>query len=144
MNRETIYSALYAKLQGAASFNTTSRRLRHWGGVTAAEQPALFQSQKDETAHRTRGQPPKWMLTLDIYVYAQAPDDATSPATVLNPLLDALEAALAPAGADLATGVQTLGGLVSHCWISGKITTDEGVLGGQAVAIIPIEILVPS
>jgi hypothetical protein len=31
---------------------------------------------------------------------------------------------------------------VKHCWISGAIETDEGVLGGQAVAIVPIEILV--
>jgi hypothetical protein len=144
MNRETIYGALFAKLQGAASFKTASRRLRHWGDLQPGEQPALFQAQKDETAHRARGLPPKWTLNLDIYVYAQAPDDTTAPSTVLNPLLDSIEAALAPAGADLATGVQTLGGLVSHCWISGKITTDEGVLGGQAVAIVPIEIVVPS
>jgi hypothetical protein len=35
-----------------------------------------------------------------------------------------------------------LGGLVQHCWIAGRITTDEGVLGGQSVAIVPVEILV--
>ena len=143
MNREQIYSALFAKLSGAANFNTASRRLRHWSDVTSAEQPALFQAQKHETAHRARGQPPKWTLALDIYVYAQAPDDRASPATILNPLIDALETALAPSGADIATNVQTLGSLVSHCWIAGQIVTDEGVLGGQAVAIVPIEIVVP-
>ena len=58
---------------------------------------------------------------------------------VLNPLLDAVEAALAP---DPVGHVQTLGGLVSHCWIAGRIQTDEGVPGGQAVAIVPVEILV--
>ncbi|HXP74621.1 MAG TPA: hypothetical protein VN823_10790 [Stellaceae bacterium] len=58
----------------------------------------------------------------------------------MNPLLDAIETALAP---DLVTNVQSLGGLVAHCWIAGKVETDEGVLGGQAVAIVPIEILVP-
>ncbi len=112
--------------------------------MQSSEQPALFQAQKHESAHRARGQPPKWTLALEIYVYAQAPDDVPSPSTVLNPLLDALEAALAPSGQDVATNVQTLGGLVSHCWISGTVVTDEGVLGGQAVAIIPIEIVVPS
>jgi hypothetical protein len=61
---------------------------------------------------------------------------------VLNPLLDAIAAALAPTGADLVAGAQTLGGLVKHCWISGAIETDEGALGGQAVAIVPVEILV--
>lgn len=142
MNREPIYAALFAKLSNATAFQTTGRRLRHWADVTSGEQPALFQSQKDETAKRTRGQPPVWTLTVDVYVYQQAPDDKTSTSTVLNPLLDAIEAALAPTGADLMTNTQTLGNLVSHCWIAGKIVTDEGVLGGQAVAIIPIEIVV--
>jgi hypothetical protein len=143
MKREPIYAALFTRLSAAASFNTASRRLRHWSDVTSAEQPALFQAQKSEAAQRLRGQPPKWTIDVDVYVYAQAPDDQTSPAAVLNPLLDAIEAALAPAGADAVTsGAQTLGGLVSHCWIAGKITTDEGVLGGQAVAIVPIEIVV--
>jgi hypothetical protein len=54
--------------------------------------------------------------------------------------LDALEAALAPSPV---TGIQTLGlpGMVRHVTISGKVETDEGVLGDQAVAIVPIEIL---
>ena len=38
--------------------------------------------------------------------------------------------------------MQTLGGLAAHAWTAGKIETDEGVLGGQAVAIVPVEILV--
>ena len=76
---------------------------------------------------------------VDFYVYGQAPDELTAPATVLNPLLDAIEAALAPPAS---SNVQTLGGLVCHAWIAGKIETDEGALGGQAVAIVPIEILV--
>jgi hypothetical protein len=31
--------------------------------------------------------------------------------------------------------------MVQHAFIAGKITTDEGVLRDQAVAIIPVEIL---
>ena len=75
---------------------------------------------------------------LAVFVYAKAPDEATQPATVLNPLLDAIEAAPAPGGEGT---VQTLGGLAEHAWIAGKIETDEGVLGGQTVAIVPVEIL---
>ena len=48
-----------------------------------------------------------------------------------------------PAADAALRNVQTLGGLVSDCWISGKIETDEGALGGQAVAIIPIEMIWP-
>jgi hypothetical protein len=59
---------------------------------------------------------------------------------LLNPLLDALEAALAPSPA---TGIQNLGlpAMVQHAYIAGKIETDEGVLGDQAIAIVPVEIL---
>jgi len=59
---------------------------------------------------------------------------------LLNPMLDALEAALAPLPA---TGIQNLGlpTMVQHAYIQGKVETDEGVLGDQAVAVIPIEIL---
>lgn len=139
MTREPVYAALFALLSGAASFATASRRLRHWSDVGPAEQPALFVVQKSETAERKAGLPVKWRASVDVYLYAHAPDDETAPATVLNPLLDAIEAALAPQGA-----VQTLGGLAAHAWIAGKIETDEGVLGGQAVAILPVEILVAS
>lgn len=139
MTREPIYAALFALVAGTADFVTVSRRLRHWTDVGAAEQPALFQIQKSETAEERRPLPAKWRATVDLYLYAQAPDELTAPATVLNPLIDAVEAALAP---DPFSNVQSLGGLVAHCWIAGKIQTDEGVLGGQAVAIVPVEILV--
>jgi hypothetical protein len=139
MIREPIYAALFALAAGAASFVTVSRRLRHWSDVGAAEQPALFMIQKSETAEERRPLPVKWRASVDLYIYAQAPDELTPPATVLNPLLDAVETALMP---DPVSHVQSLGGLVSHCWIAGRIQTDEGVLGGQAVAIVPVEILV--
>jgi hypothetical protein len=139
MIREPIYAALFALVASAASFVTIGRRLRHWSDVGAAEQPALFMTQKSENAEERQPLPVKWRASVDLYLYAQAPDELTSPATVLNPLLDAVEAALAP---DPVGHVQTLGGLVSHCWIAGRIQTDEGVLGGQAVAIVPVEILV--
>ena len=139
MNREPIYAALFATLSSAASFVTASRRLRHWSDVGPAEQPALLVAQKSETAQRRKGLPPKWTLAVDVFVYVHAPDDATAPTSALNPLLDAIEAVLAPVDP---TATQTLGGLVEHAWIAGKIETDEGVLGGQAVAIVPVEVLV--
>ncbi len=139
MTREPIYAALFALLSGAANFTTASRRLRHWSDVASAEQPALFMAQKGETAEQRAPLPPKWRARVDVYVYAQAPDETSAPAAAMNPLLDAIETALAP---DAVTHVQTLGGLAAHCWISGRIETDEGVLGGQAVAIVPIEVLV--
>ena len=101
----------------------------------------MFQSQKSETgAVKALGAPTVWTLNVELYLYAHSSDPYRPPATILNPLVDAVEAALAPA---MTTGIQNLGlpAMVQHAYIAGKIETDEGVLGDQAVAIIPVEIL---
>lgn len=141
INREPIYAALFELIESAADFAVVDRRLRHWSDVAPAEQPALFMAQRSETASvRTLGAPTVWTLAVDLYLYAHSSDPYLAPATVLNPLLDAVEAALAPSAT---TGIQDLGlpAMVQHAYISGKIETDEGVLGDQAVAILPVEIL---
>jgi hypothetical protein len=86
------------------------------------------------------GAPIVWTLYADFYLYAQSSNPFLAPGMVLNPLLDALEAALAPSPA---TGIQNLGlpDMVQYAYISGKVDTDEGVLGDQAIAIVPVEIL---
>lgn len=145
MNRETIYAALFAKLSASAGYVTTSRKLRHWNDVSSEEQPALFVAQRSEVVERPRGLPPKWALTVDVYVYvstAAQQDSSVIPSQMLNPLIDALEAALA--ADDLANNACTLGGLVSRCYIDGAIETSEGTLGDQEVAIVPVTIVVPS
>ena len=139
--REPIYAALFDLAAGAAGFVTAERRLRHWSDVAPAEQPALFMTQKSEVAAvKTLGAPTVWTLLVEFYLYAHSSDPYLSPATVLNPLVDAVEAALAPAAT---TGLQDLGlpSMVQHAYIAGKIDTEEGVLGDQAIAIIPVEIL---
>jgi hypothetical protein len=141
INREPIYAALFGLIETAADFAVVDRRLRHWSDVSPAEQPALFMAQKTELASvKTLGAPTVWTLAIDLYVYAHSSDPYLAPATVLNPLVDAVEAALAPSAT---TGLQDLGlpASVQHAYISGKIETDEGVLGDQAVAIVPVEIL---
>ncbi|AIV86366.1 hypothetical protein X986_3951 [Burkholderia pseudomallei] len=139
MTREPIYAALFAKLSTIPGLVTTSRRLRHWADVQAVEQPALFQVQKREHQQPRKGLPAKVSLQCEIYLYVNTGNDMdVTPATTLNPLMDAIEAALAP---DPLTGFQTLGGTVSHCWIEGEIVTDEGMLGPQGVVIIPVNIL---
>ncbi len=140
ISREAIYSALWSQVSGLAGIVTASRRLKHWDDVPPEQQPALFQTQKDQDPEQKYGLPTKWKLYADLYLYVNSGQDPLAvPAIALNNLVDTIEAALAPSPM---SGVQTLGGLVSHCWINGKIETDEGVLGAQAVAIIPVEILV--
>jgi hypothetical protein len=141
IEREAIYSALWTLAAGAANFVTASRRLRHWNDVAPAEQPALFLAEKGgQAALKLPGAPVTWTLYADFYIYAHTGDPYLAPAAILNPLIDALERALAPSPT---TGLQSLGlpGLVRHAAITGKIETDEGVLGDQAVAIVPVEIL---
>ena len=140
MNREAIATALFNLVKTAPGLVTSSRRLKHWSDVPTAEQPALFQAQGKEvldTSTQKLGGPAVHRLNFEIYLYVKSTDPLASPATVLNPLLDAVEAALTPT---LGTK-QTLGGLAQHAFISGSIETDEGTLGDQAVAIIPVEVL---
>jgi hypothetical protein len=138
INRETIFAALFTLVSNAATFNTKGRKLKHWNEISSADQPALFQTQGKEHATAGYRQPTKWMLSASIYVYAHQNALDVLPSTALNNLIGAIELALAP---DLATGEQTLGGLVQHCRIVGEVETDEGLLGDQSIAIIPIEIM---
>jgi hypothetical protein len=141
LTREPIYAALWALAAGSAAFASANRRLRHWADVGPAEQPALFMSEKGSVAKvKALGAPVVWTLYADLYLYVHSSDPYRVPATLLNPLIDAVEMALAPARA---TGIQDLGlpGMVQHAYIAGKIETDEGTLGDQAIAIVPVEIL---
>ncbi|MEW6563320.1 MAG: hypothetical protein AB1400_08845 [Pseudomonadota bacterium] len=138
MTREPIYAALFNLLQNLPGIVTASRRLRHWNDVPRANQPALYMVQKSESAQTITGQPTKWLLRLNVYLYVNTADRTQSPAEVMNLLLDAISAALEPPPA---IGKQTLGGLVYYCRIAGEIQTDEGALGDQSVAIIPVELL---
>lgn len=143
MNREEIYAALFNHVSSVPGIVVAERRLRHWNDVKSIEQPYLCVAQGNQTA--TQGNPvkglyAKWILEADIYVYVQTTGKQI-PGTVINPILDAIESALAPPFPDI-NKCQTLNGLVEHCWIEGTIETDEGTLGDQAVAIIPVVILV--
>lgn len=146
MTREPIYAALFAKLSNSANYVTKSRRLLHWTDVGPEDCPALFQAQGLETVAQLKGQGKSWTFHVNVYVYVhtnsqQLASDA-SPSTLLNPLLDALETALAID--DFSNNACTLGGLCSRAWIDGNIETSEGTLGDHEVAIVPISIMVPA
>jgi hypothetical protein len=138
--REQIMSALFSLLTSTANFPTSGRRLMLWSNV--AEQPALFLRDGPETyaPRQARGQPAKVTLTAECWVYVQTRDVNAVPIVALNNLIDGIVAVLQPLPS---LECQTLGGLVSHCWIEGKIEKDAGDLDGlgQAIAIIPINIM---
>ncbi len=145
MIREPIYSALFALITQAPGLKTSSRRLIPWEELAPADQPALMMIQKGEHAEVKTKLPTIWTLKVDIVLYAfnsgqTIGSGATTPMTALNPIVDAIATVLLPTPP---TDDQTLGGLVTRCRIDGEIITDEGVLGNQAVVLIPITILVP-
>ena len=140
MNRETIFLAVYNLAASTAGIITSGRRVKHWDEVPAELQPALFQGQGDEDAQTRPGRPTIWTLYAHLYLYVNSGSDPTAyPATQINSMLDAIEAAFKPAPNN---DYNTLGGLVFDCRIDGKIQTDEGLLGPQSVAVIPIKITV--
>ena len=149
LGREAIWGALFNLLltlsvPNGGKFVTVQRRVRHWTDVAAGEQPYLALLQHQETAiARDRGMPTKWELAGKIIVYARSDIDqlGTSGGQVLNPLIDAVEGALAPVPAQ--GNVQSLAGLVSRVFIDGVVEVDEGNLDNQAVAIIPVRIIAP-
>src|SRR5207244_8664914 len=121
ITREPSYAALFARVAAAADFVTAGRRLRHWSGMAPAEQPALFMRQKEEIAKvPTLGAPTVWTLIVELYLYAHSSNRYVAPATILNPLFDAVEAALAP---QAATGLHDPGPppRVQHATTTGNI-----------------------
>ena len=142
MGRNSIADALLALLTSTGVFNTSGRRLLPWTKVDS--QPAIFvRHVGDHYAPRGTGMPPKVMMECEARIYSNAgKDNLAVPGAALADVLDAVEALLKPApGAPSRT--QTLGGTVIHAWIEGKIDVHPGDLDGQAIAVVPISVLVP-
>ena len=96
-----------------------------------------------ETYAEAAGAAPKCSLTLRLFVYADAHDPGTPGATMLNVIMDALDVALAPTGADAALGRLTLAGTAWRCGIEGKVLKDPGDLDGDALLVVPLTVVLP-
>jgi hypothetical protein len=145
VTREQISAAFFALVAGAADFTATSRRFVHWDQVNETQMPFLTMLKTGETRARQNEGLPSLTINAHVFIYMSAGMDAADvPDTAMNGLLDALDAAVAPSGADALNGnKQTLGGLVSHCYPLGPVFVDTGDIDGKAVAAIPFQILVP-
>lgn len=164
---DPIMDALLALLQTSCGsiFQTYSRRFLMWEALVnsinnnaAPAFPALYLYDGPglgggtiKYENRGRG-PAKRTLTRTIVIYGQIPGggspggiDATTPGgTVFYPLLEAVEAALEQSPSS-SFGTQTLGGLVTHCWVEGDgiIVTGEIDPSGLGMATIPVNIVIP-
>jgi|SRR5579864_903109 len=145
--RETIYAALFAlgsgltwtDPNGAQQWQLKSRRLLAWSDPGAGNQPAFFQREAREGADQVQAfGATRWKLRAQWWIYLQiAPDEATIPSQFMNPLLDALDKLFVNPAQN-----QTLGGLVTNCWIDGEIVMDDPVYPDQqAVIVVPVSLL---
>lgn len=137
--REAIGAALFAVCAALPGVITSSRRLKHWSDVPPEQRPAVFLAQGGQTPQQQTGHAPAWRLSFTLHVYVSTTGGQT-PATVLNPILDAIEAAFAP---NQFNGRSTDLGLPGVEWarIDGPIETSEGALGDTEVALIPLTVL---
>lgn len=145
INRSAVMAALFARLNAISAFTTKSRRFRDATEVGALEQPALFllAADKQGASYQQEGARPTWDLEPDILFYAQVADKTLSPDEILEPLIDAIDAALQWVPGDSAPAMgspTTLGQLVTHCRISG-VEIGEGGKSGQAVVLVHLHIL---
>lgn len=156
--RETVMAALLAKVATAAGFAHVSRHIDLVPDAptptvaTPPKQPALYLFEDHEsTVHEGWGTPPTrhWFVELWLWCLCPTgatpgvPDDVTPGASVINALIEAVEAVLVPDS--LTSNECTLGGLVAAVRIEGttvKISGDANP-SGQCLAMIPISILVP-
>lgn len=138
IKRETYYGALAAKLKAVPGVKTFSRRLEHVNDVPPGQQPAVYLAQTGQVPTYQPGRTIIWELSADIYVYVRDPKNK-EPGVIMNPLMDSITSVFAPD--NQMVNACTLGGLC-HKVEMGQIATDEGTMGEQAIAIIPITMTV--
>ena len=143
--REQALVALSTRVASAYAWATPpSRRLKLWSDVPPAMRPACFLFEGGaETYVDAAAATPKRSLQVRLFVYIDAHDPAAIGAVALNTIMDALDAALEPAGADLALGRVTLGGAVHRASIDGKPLKDPGDLDGDGLLVVPITLVLP-
>ena len=71
------------------------------------------------------------------------PSERRTGASAINNALDAIDAALAPAGLDIGLGRQTLGGAVYDCKITSVPVRDTGDLDGDGLAVVAVRLVEP-
>lgn len=141
--RETVFQALFARLQAIPGVLTTSRRMTLPGQVAIGDMPRLMLWEQPEIARNQTSLPDKRVWEAWAVIVFSNDDSSIAGATIINPMLEAIEAALGVD--DFARNVCSLGGLVHYARIEGTVIketgdTDTTGLGG---AVVPIKIMPP-
>lgn len=148
VTRQQVTDALFALLEdNIDGIETYSQRFTMPQAVGPQDLPRLMLMWRPEDIQNPGlATPAKRDWEFWIVVVFQNPDKTVAGDTIINPILDAIELALAPSGQGFgAFGSQTLGGLVYSCKIEGPIhresgDTDSNGLGG---AVVPVHVMIP-
>lgn len=126
-------------------FVTVSRRVKLFADVASEQQPACFQAEWASEEAQVTGMPYKTTLMANWIVYQCVAKDKNALGAVENNLiLGGIRKVLAPKPIDVGFPKRnTLGGLVHHCFISGRIFKDPGDIDDQGMMVVPIKLLVP-
>jgi hypothetical protein len=143
--RETAVAALSRRVAAAYAWaSPPARRLKLWSDVPPAMRPACFIFEGGAETYAEAASPsPKRSLEVRLFIYVDARDPRAVGAAQLNTIMDALDSALAPVGADATLGRLTLDGSVHRCAIDGKPLKDPGDLDGDGLLVVPITIVLP-
>jgi hypothetical protein len=144
MSREAAFSALFATVSAAYPWGLASRRMKLWSEVPAALRPAFFQLESGpETYQWSSPATPRRTFEAKLFLYFDARDPSTPGASMINAALDAIDAVLAPSGADASLGRQTLGGAAHDCKIMAVPVRDTGDLDGDGLAVVSVRLVAP-
>ncbi len=142
--REKAMAALFDLLRSAYPFRRASRRIELIDQVQREHRPALFLAKHAETYEKPSPNVPR-KLTLHCfgYVYIDAKDETAVGDSLINEIMDAIDAAMTPDFAAGSEGRQTLGGLVHSVRIAGTAQEVPGDIDGEGLYAFPIDVLMP-
>lgn len=152
MDEELIFSTLALLMDEVqwgdpeVGFVTTSRRVKLWNDVPFELKPVCYQAEWGDSVGQISGMPYKTILEANWIIYQDSAQDPNTPGAILNNLIiEGVYEALAPKPADPGFHDErnTLGGLVYHCFIQGRLFKAPGDIDGQGMMVIPIKLLVP-
>ena len=149
--RDIYYQALYERLRAKVpGIVTWSRRNLHFAKVPQAAHPVCCLIAANQDSSQEEGVPRVWTLGADVVIAVRSNGLEESLDTVLNGLVDAVEAALVRDPSEPQVGPfqqtdprqTTLGGLVHVLRIAGPVEFDQREGGDHAFVVIPIDMVV--
>ena len=143
--REAAVAALLTRVTSAFAWKTPPcRRLKLWSEVPKVSRPTCFLFEGGSETHtNTTSAIGRVQIEVRLFVYTDASSSTVAPATLLNQIADAIDAAMKPAGADVPLGRNTLAGTVYWARIEGASLKAPGDLDGDGILVVPIRITLP-